>query len=213
MNVFPGEIHMDNKIQELTEKLYREGVTKGEDEAREIIRKAEERSAQLVAEARGMSEKIVADARRQSEELKRTVDSEIKLSGQQALSTIKQQIVDLIIARIVDESVSKTLADPQAIKDLLITVVRGWKASSAETVSLSVLLPQEKQGELEKAFASDAQDLLTKGLLVSFGRHIKGGFQIGPSDSSFKISLTDEDFKEFFKEFLRPRTRKYLFGE
>ena len=38
------------KIQELTEKIYREGVEKGQAEADRIIQEAKEQAAQIIAE-------------------------------------------------------------------------------------------------------------------------------------------------------------------
>ena len=48
---------------------------------------------------------------------------------------------------------------------------------------------------------------------ASFSKKIAGGFTIGPKDGSYFISLTDETFKELISEYLRPATRKLLFGE
>ena len=44
-------------------------------------------------------------------------------------------------------------------------------------------------------------------------RKIAGGFNIGPKDGSYFISMTDESFKNLICEYLRPATRKLLFGE
>jgi len=38
------------------------------------------------------------------------------------------------------------------------------------------------------------------------------GFQIGPKDGSYKVSFTDEDFKNFFKDYLRPGLIELLFA-
>ena len=39
-----------------------------------------------------------------------------------------------------------------------------------------------------------------------------GGFAIGPKDGSWFVSLTDETFRALIAEYLRPVTRKLLFG-
>ena len=90
---------MEQKIQELTAKIYQEGVAKGELQAKKIITDAQEKATGIVADAKAQAEKIIADAQKQSAELKRNTEAEIRLSGTQALSAIKQQIIDLVTAK------------------------------------------------------------------------------------------------------------------
>jgi len=42
---------------------------------------------------------------------------------------------------------------------------------------------------------------------------MKSGFKIGPADESYLISFTDEDFTNFLKGYLRPKTSQLLFEE
>jgi len=200
---------MEAKIQELTDKIYKEGVEKGEEKAKEVISEAESKAAGIVKDAEAKAAKIVADAEKQAEELKQKTESEIKLSGSQAVSAIKNRIVGLVTAKVVDEATTKVLSDTGTLKEFIHEVVKNWKASSGEVPNLQVLLPAARQEELARAFESGA----SAALKVGFAKDIKAGFKIGPADGSYKISLTDTDFQEFFKEYLRPRTRAYLFGE
>jgi V/A-type H+-transporting ATPase subunit E len=39
-----------------------------------------------------------------------------------------------------------------------------------------------------------------------------GGFKIGPKDGGYFISLTEESFRELVGEYMRPATKKILFG-
>ena len=203
---------MEQKIRELTAKIYQEGVEKGEAQAKKIVADAQEKAAGIIAEAKARAEKSIAEAKQQALEMKRNTEAEIRLAGTQALSAIKQQILDLITAKIIDNNMTAALSDPATIKELVSIIVRNWKIGT-ESPSLEVLLRAQKQEELRKVFEKGASDLMKKGLTLSFSKTLKAGLRIGPKDGTFKISLTDEDFAEFIKEYLRPRTRAYLFGE
>lgn len=203
---------MEQKIQELTAKIYLEGVEKGELQAKKIITEAQEKAIAIIAEAKMKAEKSIAEAKQQTAELKRNTEAEIKLAGMQAISSIKQQILDLITAKVIDSNISLSLNDPATIKEFISIIISNWNFG-AEASKLEVLLPALKQEELLKAFEQGGSDLLKKGLSLAFSKTVKAGFRIGQLGGSFKISLTDEDFSEFFKEYLRPRTRSYLFGE
>ena len=50
------------KIQELTEKLYREGVEKGKEEAQRIVEEGKQQAAQIVADARRQAEALIQQA-------------------------------------------------------------------------------------------------------------------------------------------------------
>ena len=204
---------MDQKVKELTEKLYHEGVEKGGQKAQEIIRAAEERSAAILDEAKVQAEKIFAEAEKKAGELKRNMEADIRLSAGQAMSALKQQIVDALMLTVVDRPVSAALADPATIKEFLKILIQSWNAPGGEPVALEILLPENKKEEILSALKAGLQDELRRGLTLRFLKNIKAGFQIQPQGSAFKISLTDDDFREFFKEYLRPKTRAFLFGE
>lgn len=123
---------MEQKIQELTEKIYQEGVERGEQKASQIISEAEAKASGIISEAKAQAEKILADARSQAEELKRNTESELKLSGSQVLSAIKQQILDLVTPKVIEDGTTQVLADPSNVKDFISTVIQNWKVSSGE---------------------------------------------------------------------------------
>ena len=52
-----------------------------------------------------------------------------------------------------------------------------------------------------------------KSVEFSFSQEVKSGFKIGPADGSYLISFTDEDFMNFLKAYLRPKTNQLLFSE
>ena len=204
---------MEQKIAELTEKIYKEGVEKGEEQKKEILKAAQADALKIKEEARKEAEKIIAEAEKQAGEKKRNIESEIKLSSQQAISALKQNIIDILLVKSIDEKVFTDLSDPNFLKELIIVVVSNWKTSGNEAMTLEAVLPEKLKEKLEKSLESSLKKIMKGGVTISFSKNIKGGVQIGPKDGTFKISLTDEDFNEFFKEYLRPKTRSFLFEE
>ena len=43
-------------------------------------------------------------------------------------------------------------------------------------------------------------------------KKVSGGFKIGPKEGGYFVSFTDETFNELIAEYLRPATKKILFG-
>lgn len=202
---------MDQKLQELTDKIYEEGIQKAESRALEIVEAAEKKAQEVIHNAETKAASIVSEARKESDSLKATAASEIRLASQQSLSTLKNKITDLILTEALKESTSEVMGSPQNIKKFIELAIDGWAHDKDRQLDFDVILPAGRQKELEDYFSSHARQLMKKGITVSYSKNISGGFRIGPHESSFKISLTDADFIEFFKQFLRPKIKKLLF--
>jgi V/A-type H+-transporting ATPase subunit E len=133
------------------------------------------------------------------------------MSLNQAVSTVKQEITRLITMQVIKPSVSELFSDKDYLKTLVSNVVKGWMEK--ENLDLKVILSESDRGQLESYFKNNLATELNKGLEVAFSSNIKSGFKIGPSDNSYLISFTDDDFTNFLKSYLRPKTSQLLFGE
>jgi len=204
---------MQNKLQELTEKIYKEGVSKGNEEAENIIKNAKSEATNIINSAKKEAEKIIADAQKKSIETQKNTESELKLSSKQAINALKQKTTDLINGTIVKGTVDKAFNDKEFVKEIILTITKNWISGSAGTADLSVLLPAKDEKELKDYFTKSAKGLLDKGLEIKFDETVKSGFQISPKDGSYKISFTDKDFENFFIQYLRPRLIELLFAE
>lgn len=202
---------MDSKIQQLTETIYNEGVEKAREEADAILKQANEEAEQIKKDAQKEANRIVEEANEKSEELKKQVDSEIKMTTNQAVSAMKQEITTLVTMKVIQPSVKELFSDTEYLKTLISEVVKGW--IEKENFDLTVIMPESNRKQLEKYFQNNLADELNKGLKVTFTKNMKSGFKIGPSDGSYIISFTDDDFTNFLKSYLRPKTSQLLFEE
>ena len=62
---------MQNKLQELTDRLYQEGLSKGKEEGDKYLAEAQERSAQIIAQAEEKAAAIIAQAQAQAQVLRK----------------------------------------------------------------------------------------------------------------------------------------------
>ena len=83
------------KIQELTEKIYREGVEKGQAEAERIIEEGRQKAADIVNEAKKQAEALLAQAKKQAVEVDTNTKNELKLYTNQALNALKSEVAVL----------------------------------------------------------------------------------------------------------------------
>ncbi len=202
---------MQKKLQELTEKLYQEGVDKANEEAEKIISDAKKQAEEIKSKAEKDADKTIKDAEKQAEEIKKNSLNELQLAAKQSISDLKQRIAKLVEINAVDKELEKAFDDKEFSKNLILTVVKNWDPKNESQVDLKILLPEKQQKEFESFFKSKAKDVLDKGLEIDYSDNVKGGFKIGPKDGSYLISFADKDFDNFFKSFLSPRLIKMLY--
>ncbi|MCD4745117.1 MAG: hypothetical protein K8R58_02335 [Bacteroidales bacterium] len=202
---------MLNKLQELTEKIYSEGVSKANQESDQIIAKTKKDAEDIINNAKKEKKSIIDRAEKQAAEIKKNVESEVQLSARQAISAIKQQITNLVTTAIVEAPVKQAFNDTDFIKKIILTIIHNWNPQKPEAFDIALLLPQKDEKELNFFFENKAKKILNAGLEISFDQKIKKGFKIGPKDGSYIISFTDEDFENYFKNYLRPRTTQLLY--
>ena len=195
---------MENKIQELTEKIYAEGVEKGKAEADRLVCEAKESAAEIVKKAQAEAEAIVAAAKRKAEELEANTRSEIKLYGAQAVGALKSEIATVVTDTIVKDAVKEALAG-DSVKAMLVKIAERWNSDEALVISTA------EADALKAYFAKNAKALLDKGVEIKQVNGLKTLFSIAPADGSYKVNFGEAEFEAFFKSFLRPQMVELLF--
>jgi V/A-type H+-transporting ATPase subunit E len=201
---------MHNKLQELTDKLYNEGLSKGKQEGEEILAKAKIQAEETVAKAKAEADAIVAAARKEAEDLKTKVQGDLKMAAGQSIAATKKDIETLIVTKMTAEETTKALTSAEFVKEVILAVAKGF--NTEESVDLEVILPEKLKAELEPFVAGELAKTLKGGVEASFTKKIAGGFTIGPKDGGYFISFTEETFNALISEYLRPATKKILFG-
>lgn len=199
-----------DKLQELTQKLYEEGLAKGKQDGEALLQKAQSEAEGIVKQAQEEAEAILAKARKDAEDFKVKVEGDVKMAAQQAVQATRADIENLVVAKVVDGTVDKALANEDYIKGIITAVAQ--KFSADEPADLSLILPESLKAALEPFVKNELGKLLGKGVDASFSKKVAGGFKIGPKDGGYFVSLTDDTFKDLIGSYLRPATKKLLFG-
>ena len=192
---------MENKIQELTDKIYREGVEKGNEEAQRLVSEAQAQAEKLIEDAKKQAESILAEAKKSADELNENTKSELKLFAGQAVNALKTEVANLLTNQTVEETVKGFTADKEFLYKFILALAEKWSAN--EPIEISV-----KDADSLKKYL---KALLDKGVTINQVNGMKMLFSISPADGSYKVNFGEEEFENYFKEFLRPQLVKMLF--
>lgn len=200
-------------IDQLTEKLYQEGIEKAKQEAEKIIGSANKEKENIVKQAEEMAKKIIRDAQNKAETIKKATDGELRMTAEKVLATMRQGITQMITLSLSKETAQEISGDKQLLRDMVEKIISHWNTADYTNESLLIKLPAEDQKKMEEYFMHKAKNNLQAKIKFEPDNQIKAGFIIEPSQGNLRISFTDADISEFFQYFLRPRIKELLFGQ
>ena len=193
------------KIQELTEKIYHEGVEKGQQEADRLIAEAKAQAEKIVAEAKEQAQAIENVAKRKATELETNTKNELKLYTGQALNALKSEVANVLTDKVVSQDVEKLVQDKDFLGKFAVSLAEKWTGNEPAVISA-----KDAEG-LKAYFMKHAKNLLDKGVRIEKVNGIDTLFTIQPEDGSYKVQFGKEEFETYFKAFLRPQLVDMLF--
>ena len=199
----------NTKLQELTDKLYQQGLEKGRNEADSLVAEAKKEAQKIVAEAEARAAEIISKAQSKAEDVEKNAMAEISMAGKQAVAKIKSEIETLIVEKVTAEGVKKANMDAEFIKDMLLAVAQNW--NNGAKADLVALLPEAKKIELDKAMGAAVKSLLSEGIEVGYSADVKSGFKVGEKNGGYYISFSDESFSALLNDYLREKVAQLIF--
>lgn len=196
---------MENKIQELTEKLFHEGVEKGNAEAARLIETAQQQAAAILAKAQEEAAEIVAKANKQAADTAANTKNELRQYASQSKNALVGEIANLVSDKVVKESVADVVASKDFVGNFLVALATKWTANEP------IVIETADAANLKAFFAAKAKELLDKGVTINEVNGLKTLFTVKPADGSYKVDFGAEEFENYFKSFLRPQLVEMLF--
>ena len=196
---------MENKIQELTEKLLKEGVEKGNAEAEKIIAAANEKAAQIVAEAQAKAAEIEQAAQKNVQSMEANTKSEIKMYAAQALGALKSEVANVVGDKVVKEAAEEVAGNKDFMNEFMLKLAEKWGAGE------DIVIGAADAKSLKALFAKKAKALLDKGVTIEQVNGHKTLFTVKPADGSYQVNFGEAELEEYFKNFLRPQLVEMIF--
>ena len=173
---------MNNKIQELTDIIYNEGVAKGQAQADQILAQANDQAAKIVADAQKQADSLLAAARKEAADNAENVQKELRLHAAQAVEALKS-----------------------AFNEFMLRIAQEWGKNQ------QIEIKAQDADALTRFFTANAKALLDKGVKITQVNGQPAEFSIQPADGSYKVNFGTEEFMNWFKSMLRPQLVETLF--
>ena len=106
---------MENKLQELTDRLYREGLSKGKEEGEALLAKAEEKAAEIIEDARVKAGEIIKKAEKDAADFRTKVEGDVKMASMQSLQATRSAIENMMVESMVGKQTSSALSSGSSL--------------------------------------------------------------------------------------------------
>lgn len=198
---------MDVQLQELIDKIKKDGVAASEKEAAKIIADAEKKAAAIVADAEEKAASIIKDAKKETARMEKSSEEAVMQASRNLLLSFKDSIVGTLDGIIQAETGKAVTAD--VLKKLVPETVKAW-CKESDASELSVLLAEKDLKTLESAFKTSLKAEIKKGLEIKPDKTISAGFRVGVKNGAAFYDYSAESVAELFSLYLNPKVAGLL---
>ncbi len=193
---------MDTHVEELIDRIKKDGVAAAESSASEKIAQAQKEADKIILNAKEEAEKILKQTKEENARLEKASEDAIKQAGRNILLSFRDSITKEVSKLIGDEVASSYSKD--TLSKLIPEVVKEWiKNTSAEDVS--VLLNEKDLKEVESNVKAALKAEISNGLTLKIDNSISSGFRIGVKDGAAFYDYSAEAVADLFSAYLNPR--------
>jgi len=192
---------MEIQLQELIDKIKKEGIESASGEAAKIKQEAEAEAGRIVAAAKKEAADIVSRGKIDAERFEKAGNAALEQASRNMVLAFKAQIQDLL-DKLAVEAVSASYS-VDIIKGILPDLIKNWASRSSD--SLSVLLSEGDLKKLDEAFKAKLVSSLKGGVELKPEKSLESGFRIAEKDGSAFYDFSSDAVAGMFSAYLSPK--------
>jgi V/A-type H+-transporting ATPase subunit E len=192
---------MDIQLQELIEKIKKEGIESAQADAAKLKAGAEAEAGKIVEEAKKQAAHIVAQGEADRVRSEKAGVAAVEQASRNLVLAFKAEIQGLL-DRIVKEAVSSSYS-VDVVKDVLPVLIKNWAAKNTD--SLAVVLAVDDLKKLDDGFKSRLASQLKAGVDFRADKSLGGGFHIAEKDGSAFYDFSAEAVAALLSAYLNPK--------
>lgn len=188
---------MTQDLQQLLDKIQRDGVDKAKSEADKILEKANAQAQALLANAKDEAERTIANARHEAEAFERRAEETVRQSARDTILTVEKSVTALLTRLLVND-VNAALNSTELTLRLTMEAVRAYLADHA---AVEVAAAAKLADALRAKLAAEA----VRGVTVVFDETAGTGFCVRLANGRIEHTFTGAAIAEALARQLRPR--------
>jgi V/A-type H+-transporting ATPase subunit E len=197
---------MDIQLQELIDKIKRDGIESASEEASRLKVQAEAEARRIVEAAQKEAEGIIAKGKADAERSEKAGIAAVEQASRNLVLAFRTEIQNLLDKIIVQET--SAAYDDGVLKAAIPELLKAWSSKGSD--SLDVLLGETQLKNLGAFFNDKLAAELKKGLELKSNRNLSSGFRIANKDGSAYYDFSAEAVADLFAAYLNPKLAEIL---
>ncbi len=193
---------MDFQLQELIDKIKKDGVSSAEEAAAQITANAEKKAASIVEEAQKKADDMIKNAKSEIARLEKASEDAVTQACRNMLISFRDSLVAELDGIIQSETAKSYSSD--LMKTLIPETVKAW-CKNADASELSVILSEKDLKSLEDELKAALKAEIAKGLEIKPDSTLSAGFRIGVNNGAAFYDYSAESVADLFSAYLNPR--------
>lgn len=198
---------MDVQLQELVDKIKKDGVETAEAKAAEIIKEAENQAAAIIKAARSEADTIVKEGLSEAQKSEKAAISAISQASRNVLISFRDAVNTELNTLVLSETANAY--NSEVLSELVPSAVKAW-ISAHSTDDIALFLAPSDLKKLESTFIGALKAEIAKGLEIKSESSLKDGFRLGTKDGSSYYDFSAQAVANLFSTYLNPRVAEIL---
>ena len=198
---------MDVQLQDLIEKIKKDGVEAADKSASEKIAQAKAEGEKIIANAKEEADKIIKAAKDETARMEKASEDAIRQAGRNLILSFRES-VEKELSAIMTAETAKSYS-PKLLENLIPEIVKAW-TKNTDASDVSVLLNEKDLKELEQNLGAALKDEISKGLTLKADNSIENGFRIGVKDGAAYYDFSAEAVADLFSAYLNPKVASIM---
>jgi len=197
---------MDIQVQELIDKIKKDGIETASQEAAQIKKDAETEARRIVDTAKKEAVEIISRGKQDAERSEKAGVAALEQASRNLVLAFKDEI-QALLDRLIGEHVASHYGD-DVLKTALPEIIKAWSAKGTD--NLSVLVPESELSKLQAFFSEKLTGELWKGVELKSSRKLTSGFHISNKQGSIYYDFSAEAVAGLLSSYLNPKLAEIL---
>jgi V/A-type H+-transporting ATPase subunit E len=197
---------MEIQVQELIDKIKKDGINTASEEASRIKAGAEAEAKRIIDSAKKEADDIIGRGKQDAERFEKAGIAAIEQASRNLVLVFKDE-VQALLNRIVSQHVGSNYGE-DVLRNALPELVKTWAVKGGN--DLAVILPEGELSKLQSFFNDKLADELRNGVELKSNRKLTSGFRISNKDGSAYYDFSAEAVVGLLSAYLNPKLAEIM---
>jgi V/A-type H+-transporting ATPase subunit E len=194
---------MAEELQNLLDRIQRDGVEKAEAQAAQIVADAETKAAEITAEAEAQAQATTQNGEQEAAAFLERAQKSLEQAARDIMLSIGDAVTNTMQSLTRNE-VNAALT-PEALEAMLVKLVESYCAREDGAAGLDILLGAEDCNTLAQSLQTKLGEKLEGGVDLVPDKSVVSGFRVAVKGQHVEHDFTGQAIADAMSELLRPR--------